>query len=139
MLSPKQVNYYDWEDFHLSMLDHLNKLLVQSGIDPIEDLHGGLFKDGKWVDRNWDWDDGYEYRNYWHVFIEIYGKRVRNNAYCSIPIYIDDESVALDKQEAIKQYGEWATLLVDAVVNMVKENNLADENGLADLLIHYCW
>ena len=45
------VDYYEWmDDVGPAILANLNELLVAKGIEPLRELHGGTFKDGKWVD-----------------------------------------------------------------------------------------
>ena len=61
-MTPKQADYYDWfEDLEPIVLANLNEILVGKGIEPVRDLHGGAFKDGKWVGIL----ESKDYRNYW--------------------------------------------------------------------------
>ena len=78
MLKPEMIATYDWmDDIEPIILKNLNELLVAEGIEPLRDLHGGCFKDGKWV-KPLDSDD---YRNYWHVYVELFGEKLSNDNY----------------------------------------------------------
>jgi hypothetical protein len=72
------MEYFDWmEDVGPAILQNLNELLVAKNIEPLVQLCGGSFKDGKWVGIL----DSKDYRNYWHVYLELFGEGLRNDQY----------------------------------------------------------
>ena len=143
-MTPKTVEYYDWfEDLQPIILANLNEILAGKGIDPVRDLHGGSFKDGKWVSVS----DSRDYRNYWHVYLELWGERVRNDSYDEVyyPWSDDDEEWAYWYEQAekfadIKRSGyphtdpKWACDLVTAVRKMCRDHDLYE-----GVLIKWSW
>ena len=143
-MTPKTVEYFDWfEDLQPVILANLNEILVSKGIDPVRDLHGGSFKDGKWVSVS----DSRDYRNYWHVYLELWGERVRNDSYDEVyfPWCDDNEEWAYCYEQAenfadIKRSGythtdpKWACDLVTAVRKMCRDHDLYE-----GVLIKWSW
>lgn len=143
-MTPKTVAYYDWfEDLQPVILANLNEILASKGIDPLRDLHGGSFKDGKWVGVL----DSKDYRNYWHVYLELWGERVRNDSYDEVyyPWCDDDEEwdycyERAEKFADIKRSGyphtdpKWACDLVTAVRKMCRDYDLYE-----GVLIKWSW
>ena len=75
-MNSKEITTYDWiEDVGPEILKNLNELLAAKGVEPLEDLHGGLFLDNKWVGVS----DSSDYRNYWHAYIELWGEKLHSN------------------------------------------------------------
>jgi hypothetical protein len=140
----KTTEYYDWfEDLEPIVLDNLNEILVSKGIDPLSRLHGGMFKDGKWVSIG----EGNDYRNYWHLYLDLWGERVRNDSYdeACYPWCDDDEEweywyEKADKFCDVKRSGyvhsdpQWGRDLVTAIRKLCKDHNLYD-----GVLIKWCW
>lgn len=142
MIQPKTTEYYDWfEDLEPIIIANLNEILVSKGIDPVRDLHGGSFKDGHWVGVL----ESRDYRNYWHVYLDLWGERVRNDSFDTAyyPWCNDDEEWAYwyGQAEKFAQRGSyehsdprWACDLVDAVRKMCRDHNLYE-----DVLIKWSW
>jgi hypothetical protein len=77
-MKSKTITTYDWiEDVGPIILKNLNELLIRDGIEPLDTLHGGYFKDGKWVGAL----ESRDYRNYWHVYTELFGENLHNDSY----------------------------------------------------------
>ena len=143
-MTPKNVEYYDWfEDLEPIVLANLNEILVSKGIEPLEHFRGGAFKDGKWVGIC----DSEDYRNYWHLYIDLWGGRVRNDSYDEVyfPWCDDDEEweywyEKADKFCDVKRSGyvhadpQWGRDLVTAIRKLCKDHNLYD-----GVLIHWSW
>lgn len=141
-MTPKSTEYYDWfEDLQPVILANLNEILVSKGIDPLQDLHGGNFKDGKWVGVL----ESDDYRNYWHVYLDLWGENVRNDSYDQVYYACDDEEWDYYYEQA-EQFGDvtrsgykhsdpkWACDLVDAVRKMCRDHNLYEF-----VLIKWSW
>ena len=80
-MKSKSVDTFDWMEYvQPELLKHLNELLVAKGIEPLRELHGGTFLDGKWVGVL----ESNDYRNYWHAYLELWGERLRNDSYQSV-------------------------------------------------------
>ena len=140
--------YYNWaEDFQPEILKNLNELLVADGIEPLKNLHGGTFKDGKWGHRGADIND---YRNYWHVYLELFGEGLSNDQFQVVYFDHPDNDweywYSLAEQFADKARSgydhsdpKWACHLVTAVRKMLKDHNLiTDPDGKA-LTIWWSW
>jgi hypothetical protein len=125
------MEYFDWiEDVQPMLLKNLNELLVAKNIEPMSQLHGGTFKDGKWV-RVLDSND---YRNYWHVYLELFGEGLRNDQYqvTYFPEAEDsDWSYCYERADKFCEKSRsgydhtdphWARDLVTAVKKWVEEN-----------------
>lgn len=133
-MKPRMVKYYDWfEDIEPVILENLNDILVSKNIEPLEDLHGGWFLDGKWVGVG----NSTDYRNYWHVFIELWGERIHNGTYVNIyfPETLEDWDYA--RERAVEYRNEWAADLVEAVYKMVQDN--PDLNEDWSTLVYFNW
>lgn len=90
MIKKHSTDYYDWiNEVGPEILKNLNEILAAKGIDPLRDLSGGMFKDGKWVGIM----DGSDYRNYWHAYTAMWGDDLRNDSYQTMyfPHPDDDE------------------------------------------------
>lgn len=140
------VEYYDWiEEVCPEILAKLNELLVAKGIDPLDQLHGGNFKDGKWVGSL----ESEDYRNYWHAYLELWGEGLNNDsfqvAYFSDPD--DDEQweycIKRLRKWAVEVYKpadpNWTDDLVTAVRTVVKENFATDDYGSCKVVFWWCW
>ena len=140
------VDYYDWiDDVGPAILVKLNQLLVAKGVDPLEELHGGTFKDGKWVGVL----ESEDYRNYWHAYLHLWGENLNNDSF-QVTYFADPDD---DEQweYCIKRLREWAVEvykpadpnwtddLVIAVRGMVRENFTLDEYGSCKVLFWWCW
>lgn len=143
MLTPKTVECYDWfEDLEPIVLANLNEILVSKGIEPLNEFRGGTFLDNKWVDIC----DSEDYRNYWHLYLDLWGERVRNDSYdeAYYPWCDDDEEWAYYYEKAEKFANrnitykhtdpKWGCDLVTAIRKMCKDHNLYD-----GVLIHWSW
>ena len=142
MIQPKTTEYYDWfEDLEPIILSNLNEILVSKGIDPVRDLHGGAFKDGKWVGVL----ESRDYRNYWHAYLELWGERVRNDTFDEVYYpWCDDEDewaywyerASNPKSRSIYPWSDpkWACDLVHAVRKMCRDHNLYES-----VLIKWSW
>jgi hypothetical protein len=81
-MKTEQITTYNWQqDVGPELLKNLNEILEAKGIEPLHDLHGGRFKDGKWVGFGIETND---YRNYWHAYIELWGERLFNDSYQNV-------------------------------------------------------
>lgn len=142
------LDYYDWiEDVQEVILANLNELLEAKSIEPLEDLHGGHFKDGKWVSVL----ESEDYRNYWHAYIKIWGNDLRNDSFQIVyfPDPIDDEDNLWEycinrlRKWAIEVYNptdpNWTDDLVLAVRKTVKENFPHDESWNYRVVFWWGW
>jgi hypothetical protein len=122
-MKTQTVETYDWqEDVEPILRANLNELLVAKGIDPLRDLHGGTFKDGKWVGVS----ESRDYRNYWHAYVEMWGERLHNDSYQNV--WFND---ADDDEEWVyckEQLREWAN-------HVYRQYNHVDPNWTDDLVI----
>lgn len=149
-MKSKTLNYYDWfEDLKPQILENLNEILAEKGINPVRDLHGGAFKDGKWVGIL----ESEDYRNYWHVWLELWGEGVRNDSYDTVwfPNIHDDDSDdgwswVYEKAEQFaternKDHSDpkWACDLVTAVRKMLKDNGFCKDLDGEEIVIWYSW
>jgi hypothetical protein len=141
-MKSEQVTVYNWiEDFGPILLDNLNELLVAKGIEPMRDLHGGSFLDGKWVGVL----ESKDYRNYWHAYLELWGERLHNDNYQAMyfPEHDNDEEWEYCKEQlrewAVSHYKptdpNWTDDLVDAVRKIVVDNFPNDER----ITFWWCW
>jgi hypothetical protein len=131
------IEAYNWiEDVGPELLKNLNELLEVKGIEPLNDLHGGSFLDGKWVGVL----ESHDYRNYWHAYIELWGERLHNDNYQAMwfPEHENDEEWDYCKEQlrewANGQYRSyehtdpnWTDDLVTAMRKLVTENFPNDE------------
>lgn len=133
-MKPKTMSYYDWHgDFEPELIKNINELLAKQNIDPIKYLHGGYLKDGKWVDVGQG-----EYRNFWHVYLDMFVENLRNDNYV-VTYFPDDsdEDWEYARKSVSKGYGDWAVVVLDAVRKTLKDNGLYDENGDADKIVFW--
>lgn len=79
-----------------------------------------------------------KYRNYWHVWLEIFSEDVQNDTYSRMYFPDDDDyscyKAALQKVIDDGRYGPWAFDLIDAVQKMVNDHNLHGE-----VIIYFSW
>lgn len=147
-MEKRTVDYYDWiKEVGPAILAKLNGLLAAKGIDPLDQLHGGNFKDGKWVGSL----ESRDYRNYWHAYVELWGEDLRNDnfQFAYFPDPDDDEEwegcAAELRAWTIKyrtyEHGDpnWADDLVSAVRAVVRENFQANGYGTYKVLFWWCW
>ena len=143
-MKTESVKTYDWmTDVRPELLKNLNELLVAKGIEPLTELHGGRFKDGKWV--GYDVPDTNDYRNYWHAYLELWGERLFNDSYQSMWFNEADNDDEWDyckerlREWAAKVYKptdpNWTDDLVDAMRRVVKEHFPYDE----EVVFKWCW
>lgn len=136
------IHVYDWiEDVGPEILKNLNELLVAKGIEPLTELDGGTFKDGKWVGVL----ESNDYRNYWHAYLELWGDRLHNDSYQSMWFIAHDDEEGMDyykkrlREWAVSHYKptdpNWTDDLVDAVLKVVKEHFPYDE----EVIFKWCW
>lgn len=144
-MKSKSVDTFDWiEDVGPELLNNLNGLLKAKGIEPLHDLHGGAFKDGKWVGVL----ESDDYRNYWHAYLELWGERLHNDSYQSMwfPETDNNEEWNYCKERlrdwANGQYRSyphsdpnWTDDLVDAMRRVVKEHFPEDE----EIVFKWSW
>ena len=133
---------YNWmEDVGPELLKNLNELLVTKGVEPLRDLHGGTFKDGRWVGVL----ESDDYRNYWHAYLELWGERLHNDNYQAMyfPEHDSDEEWDYCKEQlrewAVSHYKptdpNWTDDLVDAMRRVVKEHFPDDE----EIVFKWSW
>lgn len=145
-MKKQTVDYYDGiDDFIPSILANLNEILVAKGVQPLQDLHGGAFKDGKWVGIL----ESEDYRNYWHAYIERWGERLNNDSYQVVyfPAADDDKQwnyyIEKLREWAVEVYDpvdpNWTDDLVAAVRKTVKENFPKEEYDSHRVVIWWCW
>lgn len=124
------IQVYDWmDDVSPELLKNLNELLVAKGIEPLHDLHGGAFLDGKWVGVL----DSKDYRNYWHAYLELWGERLHNDNYQAMwfPEHDNDEEWEYCKERLLEWSSDrtyehtdpnWTDDLVTAMRKLVTEH-----------------
>lgn len=149
-MKTQTVETYDWqEDVEPVLLANLNKLLVAKGIETLRDLHGGAFKDGKWVGIC----DTEDYRNYWHAYIELWGEKLHNDSYQSVWFNdADDDAEWTYCYEHLREWAKgryisyahtdpnWTDDLVTAMRQVVKEHFPKDKNhGGHPVVFWWCW
>ena len=139
------IEAYDWmEDVGPELLKNLNELLVVKGIEPLPDLHGGAFKDGRWVGVL----ESKDYRNYWHAYLELWGERLHNDSYQSMWFNEVDNDEEWDYcKERLREWANhpyrsyphsdpnWTDDLVDAMRRVVKEHFPEDR----EIVFKWCW
>ena len=146
----KTVETYDWqEDVEPELLKNLNELLVAKGIDPMEQLHGGAFLDGKWVSISQSRD----YRNYWHGYIELWGEKLHNDSYQNVWFNDADDDEEWDYcRDRLREWSakptnghthvdpNWTDDLVIAMRKVVKEHFPKDDvHGGHPVVFWWCW
>lgn len=133
-MKTKTIETYDWmEDVKPELLKNLNALLVAKGIEPLKDLHGGSFLDGKWVGVM----ESRDYRNYWHAYVEMWGEGLRNDSFQNVYFNDPNDDIEWDwykeslRKWAIQQYRptdpNWTDDLIIAMRKLVKEHFPIDE------------
>ena len=133
-MKTETINTYDWmTDVRPELLKNLNELLVAKNIEPLNQLHGGTFKDGKWVGVL----ESEDYRNYWHAYLELWGEKLHNDSYQSMWFNEHDNDEEWDyckeqlREWAVSHYKptdpNWTDDLVDAMRKVVKEHFPYDE------------
>lgn len=136
------VEVYDWiEDVGPELLKNLNELLVTKGVESLRDLHGGAFKDGRWVGVL----ESDDYRNYWHAYLELWGERLHNDNYQAMyfPEHDNDEEWDYCKEQlrewAVSHYKptdpNWTDDLVTAMRKLVVEHFPNDE----EIVFKWSW
>ena len=149
MIKSRNVKVYDWmEHVQPVLLQYLNELLVQDGIEPLHDLHGGRFKDGKWV--GYDVPGTNDYRNYWHAYLEAWGEGLRNDDYQRVHFWHPD----LDKEwdaiaEQLEQWSvshyeptdpKWTRHLVQAMRRLVREDlPCSEDEDFTEIVFWWSW
>jgi hypothetical protein len=140
------IQTYDWmNDVGPELLKNLNELLEAKGIEPLRDLHGGLFKEGKWVGFG---EDTRDYRNYWHAYLELWGERLHNDNYQAMwfPEHDNDEEWDYCKERLhewsngeYRTYNhtdpDWTDDLVTAMRKLVVEHFPNDE----EIVFKWSW
>jgi hypothetical protein len=131
-MKTQTIETYDWmEDVEPELLKNLNELLAKKGIDPMEQLHGGAFLDGKWVSVS----ESNDYRNYWHAYLEVWGEKLHNDSYQTVWFNDpDDDEEWRWYKEHLREWSSkptngykhtdpnWTDDLVDAMRKVVKEH-----------------
>jgi hypothetical protein len=136
------VEVYDWMEYvGPELLKNLNELLVAKGVEPLRDLHGGSFKDGRWVGVL----ESDDYRNYWHSYLELWGERLHNDNYQAMyfPEHDNDEEWEYCKEQlrewAVSHYKptdpNWTDDLVTAMRKLVVEHFPNDE----EIVFKWSW
>jgi hypothetical protein len=109
MLEKQTLSYYDWDDIQQFLSEKMN-----IDISNFRNYH-------KVVDGN--------YKDFWHVWMDIVYQDVNNDSYKT---YWFD--MMLDqKPSMIEHYGEWVSILFDALNDLQKEVN--EEK----IVIRYSW
>lgn len=146
-MEKKTIEYYNFhEDLQPEILKNLNELLVAEGIEPMRDLHGGTIKDGKWVSVL----ESRDYRNYWHVYIELWGERIRNDSFDEAYFpHVDNDEEWNYLYERAEKFAEcrtyehsdpkWPRHLVTAMRKMIKDNELVKDPDGELVLIKWSW
>ena len=146
-MKSQAVEYYDWmEDVGPVLLTNLNEILVAKGVEPVRELHGGTFKDGKWVGVM----ESQDYRNYWHAYIECWGDKLHNDSYQSVyfPHPDDDEHWQFYINDLRKWANShydpvdpnWTDDLVTALRKTIKDHFPLDPDGdSSNIVFWWCW
>ena len=122
-MKTQTVETYDWqEDVEPVLRANLNELLVAKGIEPLNDLHGGTFLDGKWVGVS----ESRDYRNYWHAYLELWGERLHNDSYQNV--WFNDADDDEEWDYCIEHLRKWAN-------HIYRQYNHTDPNWTDDLVI----
>jgi hypothetical protein len=150
-MKTQTVTTYDWQaDVEPVLRANLNELLVAKGIESLRDLHGGRFKDGKWVGYDVETSD---YRNYWHAYIELWGERLHNDSYQNVWFNDTDDDSEWDYcRDRLREWtggrhssyihtdANWTDDLVTAMRKVVKEHFPRDEvHGGHPVVFWWCW
>ena len=105
MLEKQTLSYYDWDDIQQFLSEKMN----------IDDANFRDFPK--------------EYKDFWHVWLDITYEDVRNDSYKT---YWFD--MMLDKKDSmVANRGEWVSILFDALTELQKEVN--EEY----IVIRYSW
>ena len=145
----KQITVYDWmEDFEPILLENLNELLEAEGAEPLEQLHGGYFKDGKWVEST---EITRDYRNYWHLYGELFTENLQNDSYQRTYFASDkDDAEWANYEELADEYNEsrgykhsdptWGRNLVKAMRKTLRDHFTENEDGDGyEIVFWWCW
>lgn len=144
-MKAKSLSYYDWfDDVEPQILTNLNEILVGKGWEPVDSLHGGAYKDGKWVSIS----ESKDYRNYWHVYLEIWGENIRNDNYDEVwfPNIDNDEDwddLCAAAERRSKHHPttdpKWPIDLVNAVRKMLRDNGRCKDPESQCIVFWYSW
>jgi hypothetical protein len=146
MIKSRDVKVYDWQE-HVRpvLLQYLNELLVQDGIEPVRDLHGGHFLNGKWNGPGGSRD----YRDYWHAYLEIWGGDLRNDSYQRVhfwhPDYDEEWDYIAERLEewSVSHYEptdpKWTRHLVQAMRRLVREDFPIDSVEGTEIVFWWSW
>lgn len=146
-MKSKSFEFYDWkEDFEPELLKSMNEILVSEGIDPISQIYGGTFKDGKWVSCV----DSNDYRNYWHIYIELWGENLNNDQYQTTYFPHPDNIEEWDRltlmaiDSAVRRTYEhsdptWPRHLIYAVRKVLKDNNMIKDPDGDSITFWWNW
>jgi len=149
MINARKNDYYDWAyDLKPEIIKNLNELLVAEGTEPLTDLHGGKFLNGKWVSCL----DSKDYRNYWHVYLELFAEGLRNDQFLVTYFPHPDNDEEWDycynladefceKKRSGYEHSDphWARHLVTAVREMLKDNDMIKDIDGESLTIWWSW
>ena len=149
-MKSRTMKYYNWsEDLQPVILANLNELLAAEGTAPLRQLHGGTFKDGKWVSVM----DSKDYRNYWHAYLDLFDEEgVRNDNFQDVYFSHHDNHEAWDElYQLAEKFGDvkrsnythsdpkWACNLVTAVRKMLKDNDIVNDIDGSAVTIWWSW
>lgn len=146
-MTPKTITYYNFiEDLQPEILKNLNELLAADGIEPLDNLHGDSFKDGKWVSVT----ESKDYRNYWHLYLDLWGEHVRNDSFDEVWFpHVDNEDEWEYLYETALEFGQqihrpttdptWPKHLVTAVRKMIADHDLVKDQDGECILIKWSW
>jgi len=119
-MTPKILHYYEWDDIQVELCKNLNIPETQFRSMSRDDCFRG---------------------DCWHVWLSLWGDRVRNDLFDSVWFFPSDEKGDKDgewgylEEQAVKEYGEWARAFVKAVEKLVIDHLLANK----ETIIHYSW
>jgi len=124
-MKPRELLYYDWvDDIKPAIIQHM-------GIDSEQFYVWRRLPD---PDLTNPMTHTRIFRNYWNLFIELWGKNIVIGSH--IPIRFADPDNDTEWQQLYDHafiYGEWATAIVSGVREMVRENDF----GNKDVVIHF--
>lgn len=142
----RTLEYFDWiQDVQPEILKNLNELLVKDGIEPLKQLNGGTFKDGKWVSVM----DSNDYRNYWHLYLDLWGEHLTNDQFQVVYFPFEHEweyayeraDKFCSKERSGYEHSDphWGRHLVTAVRKWIEENVESDEYGSMRVVFWWSW